>query len=115
MTTVFERLKAAALPDWNRYVDHPFIRQMEAGTLPQPVFQQYLIQDYLFLIQYARAHALAIYKSRTLEDMHIAQEGLNAILGEMNLHVRLCERWGLSPAQLQAAPEHQASCAARET
>lgn len=111
MTTVFERLKAAALSDWNRYVDHPFIRQMEAGTLPQPVFQQYLIQDYLFLIQYARAHALAIYKSRTLEDMHIAQEGLNAILGEMNLHVRLCERWGLSPAQLQAAPEHQATVA----
>ncbi|KKW68745.1 hypothetical protein AAV94_03600 [Lampropedia cohaerens] len=107
----FERIKAAAIEDWTRYVDHPFIRQMEAGTLPEAVFRQYLIQDYLFLIQYARAYALAITKSRTLEDMQIARAGLNAILDEMNLHVRLCERWGLRPEQLEHTPEHTATVA----
>ncbi|RYE78799.1 MAG: thiaminase II, partial [Hyphomicrobiales bacterium] len=30
---------------------------------------------------------------------------------EMDLHVRLCGRWGLSPEQLEAAPEHQATVA----
>lgn len=109
--TVFERLKAAALDDWTRYIDHAFIRQMEAGTLPEAVFQSYLVQDYLFLIQFARANALAIYKSRTLADMRTAQTALNVIMNEMNLHVRLCERWGLTPADLEAAPEHQATVA----
>lgn len=109
--SIFERLKTAAQTEWSRYVDHDFIRQMEAGTLPQSAFRQYLIQDYLFLIQYARAYALAIYKSPSLEDMHLAQAGLNAILCEMHLHVRLCEGWGLSKADLLTAPEHQATIA----
>jgi thiaminase/transcriptional activator TenA len=29
----------------------------------------------------------------------------------MELHVRLCGRWGLSPEELEAAPEHQATVA----
>lgn len=108
---IFERLQAAARTEWQSYVDHDFIRQMEAGTLPEAAFRQYLVQDYLFLIQYARAYALAIYKSPRLDDMHTIQAGLNAILGEMHLHVRLCERWGLSQADLEAAPEHPATIA----
>ena len=108
---IFDRLKTAAVADWQSYVDHDFIRQMGAGTLPQAAFRTYLVQDYLFLIQFARAYALATYKSRTLADMKAAQAGLAAILDEMDLHVRLCGRWGLSPQDIEAAPEHQATVA----
>jgi thiaminase/transcriptional activator TenA len=108
---IFDRLKAAATDDWSRYVDHDFVRQLGAGTLPEASFRTYLVQDYLFLIQFARAYALATYKSRTLDDMKVAQAGLAAILGEMELHVKLCGRWGLSPAAIEAAPEHQATVA----
>ena len=108
---IFDRLKAAAADDWASYVDHDFVRQLGAGTLPQAAFRTYLVQDYLFLIQFARAYALATYKSRTLDDIRVAQAGLAAILHEMELHVRLCGRWGLSPAQIEAAPEHQATVA----
>ena len=106
---VFDRLKAATADDWQSYVDHDFVRQMGAGTLPQAAFRTYLVQDYLFLIQFARAYALATYKSRTLADMKAAQAGVAAILDEMDLHVRLCGRWGLSPQDIEAAPEHQAT------
>jgi thiaminase/transcriptional activator TenA len=108
---VFDRLKAAAAADWQSYVDHDFVRQMGAGTLLQGAFRTYLVQDYLFLIQFARAYALATYKSRTLADMKVAQAGLVAILDEMDLHVRLCGRWGLSPSDIEAAPEHRATVA----
>lgn len=108
---VFDRLKAAAAADWQAYVDHDFVRRMGAGTLPEAAFRTYLVQDYLFLIQFARAYALATYKSRTLADMRSAQAGLSAILDEMDLHVRLCGRWGLSPQDIEAAPEHQATVA----
>ena len=108
---IFDRLKAAAADDWAAYVDHDFVRELGAGTLPEPAFRTYLVQDYLFLIQFARAYALATYKSRTLADMRAAQAGVAAILSEMDLHIRLCGRWGLSPADVEAAPEHQATVA----
>jgi thiaminase/transcriptional activator TenA len=109
---VFDRLKAEGAADWSSYVDHAFVRKLGDATLPEAAFRTYLVQDYLFLIQFARAYALAVYKSRTLADMRAAHEGIKAILDvEMDLHVRLCARWGLSPEQLEAAPELQATVA----
>lgn len=110
--SLLEQLKAAAPADWNAYVDHAFVRGLGDGSLPQAAFRAYLVQDYLFLIQFARAHALAAYKARTLADMRAAKDGLAAIVDvEMNLHLRLCERWGLSAADVEATPEHAATVA----
>ncbi|WDY55563.1 thiaminase II [Pseudomonas sp. PSKL.D1] len=108
---IFQRLKTAAAPQWASYVDHEFVRQMGEGTLPEAAFRVYLVQDYLFLIQFARAYALAAYKSRLPSDIRAAQAGLAAILDETELHLRLCARWGLSKADIEAAPEHQATVA----
>ena len=109
---IFDRLRSECAADWSSYVDHAFVRQLGDATLPEAAFRTYLVQDYLFLIQFARAYALAIYKSRTLADMRSAHAGVAAILDvEMDLHVRLCGRWGLTPGQLEAAPELQATVA----
>lgn len=108
---IFDRLKAAAQTDWDSYVEHEFVRRMGDGTLPEAAFRTYLVQDYLFLIQFARAYALAAYKSRTITDIRAAQAGLSSILDETDLHLRLCSRWGLSPKELVAAPERQATVA----
>jgi len=103
---LFERLKSDASKAWQAYTEHDFIKQMGQGTLPKAAFQRYLIQDYLFLIQFARAHALAVYKAPDLATMREVLEGLKAILDvEMQLHVKLCGEWGLSPEMLQAEPE----------
>jgi thiaminase/transcriptional activator TenA len=78
---------------------------MADGTLPEAAFRHYLVQDYLFLIEFARAYALSVYKSPTLDDMREGMAGLSAILDvEMNLHVKLCAGWGVSPADLARAP-----------
>jgi thiaminase/transcriptional activator TenA len=88
------------------------VRQLQTRELPEAAFRAYLVQDYLFLIQFARAYALAVYKGRNLADMRAAQVGLSAILdAEMDLHIRLCGRWGLSATDLEAAPEHAAMVA----
>src|ERR1043166_5116227 len=100
----FERLKGAAAAEWRAYVEHPFTTAMADASLPQPAFRHYLVQDYLFLIEFARAYALAVYKAPQLSDMREAAAGLAAILDvEMNLHVKLCAGWGLSPADLERA------------
>lgn len=109
---IFDRLKGECAADWSGYVDHAFVLKLGDATLPQAAFRTYLIQDYLFLIQFARAYALALYKSRTLTDMRAAHASIAAILDvEMDLHVRLCGRWGLTSEQLEAAPELQATVA----
>jgi thiaminase/transcriptional activator TenA len=110
----FERLIADAdgARDWECYVDHAFVRGLGDGSLPVACFRHYLTQDYLFLIHFARAYALAIYKGQSLADMRAAHDGLKAILDmEMDLHVRLCADWGLTAADLERAPESKATMA----
>jgi thiaminase/transcriptional activator TenA len=101
----FERLKTAASAEWRAYTEHPFTNGLADGSLTEAAFRHYLVQDYLFLIEFARAYALSVYKSPTLADMREGAAGLSAILDvEMNLHVTLCAGWGLSPADLEQAP-----------
>ena len=102
----FERLKSAASAEWSAYTGHPFTNAMADASLAQAAFRHYLVQDYLFLIEFARAYALAVYKSPRLADMREAAAGLSAMIDvEMNLHIKLCAGWGLSASDLeQAAP-----------
>src|SRR5436309_4480864 len=101
----FERLKTAAAPEWRAYTEHPFTEGLADGSLTEAAFRHYLVQDYLFLIEFARAYALSVYKSPSLADMRDAASGLSAILDvEMNLHIKLCAGWGLSAADLEQAP-----------
>ena len=103
---LYDRLVEACTDDWRAYVEHPFVEMMATGKLPEAAFRHYLVQDYLFLIQFARAYALAAYKGRTMEEMRYGLDGLHAILdGEMALHVKYCAGWGLTPADLEAAEE----------
>jgi thiaminase/transcriptional activator TenA len=103
---LFGRLRRDAGEAWERYVAHPFVVALGRGTLPQPAFQHYLKQDYLFLIHFARAYALAAYKSDTLADLRAAAASVSNIADvEMPLHVKYCAEWGLTEAQMQAEPE----------
>ena len=109
---LFERLKSDCIVEWQSYSEHEFVERMGDGSLPKQSFQHYLVQDYLFLIQFARAYALAVYKSRNLEEMRGCLEGLKAILDtEMQLHLNLCAEWGLSPEEIEKTPEATATIA----
>ena len=100
----FDSLKTEAAAEWLAYTDHPFPAGMADGTLPETAFRHYLVQDYLFLIEFSRAYAVAVYKSPTLDDMRESASGLSAILDvEMDLHVKLCAGWGLSSRDLERA------------
>ena len=105
-TDLFARLKARCEDDWAAYCGHPFVAGIADGSLAEAAFRHYLIQDYLFLIQFARAYALAAFKADTIADMRAATATLAAILDtEMTLHVGYCADWGLSEAEMAAAPE----------
>lgn len=103
---LFQKLKAGSADQWSSYVEHSFVRQLGDGSLPLAAFKHYLVQDYLFLIQFARAYALGIYKSPQLADMRNSLEGVKAILDvELDLHVELCASWGMSRQEIEDTPE----------
>lgn len=109
---LFNRLKKDCISEWNAYAEHEFVEQMGDGSLPEASFRHYLIQDYLFLIQFARAYALAVYKSRNLTEMRGCLEGLKAILDtEMHLHLKLCVEWGLDAQEIEKTPEAKSTIA----
>lgn len=98
--------------DWISYVDHAFVRGLADGSLPEACFRHYLVQDYLFLIHFARAYALAAYKGETLDDIGTAMRACSAIVDtEMALHVKFCAGWGISEAEMAAAAEATATMA----
>lgn len=109
--TLFADLKKAIGTEWTDYTEHEFVRKLGEGTLPLPVFQDYLVQDYHFLVQFARANALAAYKSRKLADIKDATGALQAILHETELHRRLTAHWGITEEELDAAAEKQTTVA----
>jgi thiaminase/transcriptional activator TenA len=107
---VYEALKAGAPGAWAGYVGHPFVRRLADGSLPQACFRHYLGQDYLFLLHYSRAWALAVVKSSDLEDLRQAAATVDLLLNhELALHVKLCAGWGLSEADLNRLPEADAN------
>lgn len=111
MNTLFDTLKASCGPEWSAFTGHEFVRRLGTGDLPEECFRHYLGQDYLFLIHFARAYGLAVYKSETLEDMRQAAAGMAAILDEMGLHVKYCHQWGISADEMAALPEANATMA----
>jgi thiaminase/transcriptional activator TenA len=103
---LFPRLVEASDAAWRAYTRHQFVLLLASGDLPEACFRRYLVQDYLFLLHFARAWGLAIYKSDTLPEMRRAQRLVAATLDvEIGLHIDYCRGWGLSEAAMVVEPE----------
>ncbi|MEM9604544.1 MAG: TenA family protein [Pseudomonadota bacterium] len=90
-----------ASASWAAYTRHAFVDGLAAGTLPRDAFLHYLRQDYVFLLHFSRAWALAVAKSDTLDEMKTAAGTVNALVNEeMQLHVGICREAGISEAAL---------------
>ena len=91
--TLSQRLQQSALPIWQKTQTHPFIAGLGDGTLPLENFQFYMIQDYIFLIEYSRVLALAVAKAPELEAMAEFAKLLDSTLNvEMGTAPQICRR-----------------------
>ncbi len=99
-----DELRAAAKPIWDAQLDHPFVRGLGDGSLDERIFRRWIIQDYLYLKEFARVLAWAAAKTDRSESMAWYAGALRLTLTtEMELHRRYAARFGLSPADLEAA------------
>lgn len=112
MSYRFTDLTDACAQEWRDYIEHDFVRQLAAGTLEDDAFRHYLKQDYLFLMHFGRAYALAVYKSRDMAELRHSMEGLKTIIDvELGLHIDYCREWGISEGDLADLPEARATMA----
>lgn len=108
----FDSLISTCQTEWDNYVQHDFIKQLADGSLDKSCFQHYLKQDYLFLIHFARAWGLAVYKSNNIFEIREALGSLKAIVDvELDLHVQYCQEWGITEHQLSLLPEAKSNIA----
>lgn len=72
---------------WKDFTHHEFVEQMGNGTLPVERFRFYMAQDFLYLVQFARANALAGYKARSLDDTAAVRSSVITLHATANIPV----------------------------
>ena len=101
--SVSERLHEAAAPIWAKCLSHPFVTGIGDGTLDVDKFRYFMLQDYLYLFDYAKVFALGVVKARDPELMRIFAGNVESVLnGEMSLHRSYMKRLGITEAQVLA-------------
>ena len=109
---VFYNLRESNLSNWLLYTKHEFVQKLANDSLHVNFFLNYLKQDYLFLIQFSKAWSLAILKSDNLEEMKIAASTVNELINfEMELHISLCQKYGIFKFDLENTEEENENIA----
>lgn len=86
---------------WKSYYEHPFVNGIGQGTLEVDKFKFYMIQDYIYLLDYAKIYALGIVKADTEEIMQGFSSMVNGILnGEMSIHRSYMRRLGITQEEI---------------
>ena len=102
--TMTERLLEATKEIWDGYNETPFVKGIADGSLDHEKFKYYMIQDYLYLIDYTKVFALGAAKAKDLSAMKLFAGYTHAILdGEMDIHRAYMARLGITPEEAETA------------
>lgn len=96
-----EVLYLSAKDIWDSYYEHPFVKGIGTGELEIEKFRYYMIQDYLYLLEYAKIFALGVVKAKDEETMRIFAELVNSTLNsETNIHKDYMKRLSISNEEI---------------
>jgi thiaminase/transcriptional activator TenA len=99
--TLFESLNSGSGGLWSAAQEHPFVAGIGDGSLDLERFLYFLKQDYVYLIAYSRAIALAAAKAQNLQLLSdftaLAHETLNV---EMAMHREYCAKFRITAEEL---------------
>jgi len=91
---------------WRAVENHPFLRELHAGTLPMDRFIYFIKQDYVYLLDFAQVLCQGAAKSPDLETLSLfARHALGAVEVERGFHASFGRSLGLSREQLDCTPK----------
>lgn len=101
-----EQLRSRAGRIWRAIEDHAFLRELHAGTLPMNRFTYFILQDYVYLLDFAQVLCQGGAKSPNLETLELfARHALGAVEVERSFHASFGKTLGLTRKQLDAMPK----------
>ena len=104
-TTLSERLWRDSAAMFDRILDHPFLAGLCDGTLPGDAFSHYVVQDAIYLVDFARSLAgLAVNAPDADEVAMWSRHAAGAIDVERILHASLLADVGIDPAVVPLTP-----------
>ena len=98
-------LLQADLPVWEQCLQTEFLQKMENGTLSEDCFKSYLVEDSLYLREYAKIFAWGMTKATTMAAMRTYYSLLSFVQENEDLtRLRYLEQYGLREADIQSLP-----------
>ena len=96
-----QRMRKAADLVWEEGYQQPFIRELGEGTLQRERFAFYLLQDFRYVNDYARVHALGLAKTTDPEIMAFMLKVQNGALQvETEVHRSYLSSYGITEEQM---------------
>ena len=100
--TMTERLLEATKEIWAGYNEKPFVKGIADGSLDHEKFKFYMIQDYLYLLDYTKVFSIGAAKAKDLDAMRLFAGYTHSILdGEMDIHRAYMERLGITKEEAE--------------
>jgi thiaminase (transcriptional activator TenA) len=100
-----QRLWSSIAGLYGQIIAHPFLAGLADGSLDQERFRFYVVQDALFLRDYARALSVCGARAPTEDDVAMFnQHAAEAIAVERQLHASFLADFGLTPAEVESTP-----------
>jgi thiaminase/transcriptional activator TenA len=91
---------------WRAIGNHAFLRELHAGSLPMNRFTYFILQDYVYLLDFAQVLCQGGAKSPNLATLELfCRHALGAVEVERSFHASFGTTLGLSAKQLDAVPK----------
>jgi len=103
MNTV-DKLLTATAEIWKSYNEHTFVLGIQNGTLDKEKFRYYMIQDYLYLEDYAKTFAVGVAKAKSLRIANLFAKYIPVMNGELNVHDGYLARLGVTKEEIDSTP-----------
>lgn len=103
--TFTQQLIQENLPIWQACLDSSFLQQLGAGTLDEACFKGYIVDDSLYLREYAKVFAWGMTKAEDLEAVRTYYSLLSFVNeGEGATRLEYLRRYGLDDSAIQHLP-----------
>ena len=103
--SIVERLLEDSKEIWETFYTHPFVQGIGSGSLDHEKFKYYMIQDYLYLIDYAKVFAVGAAKAFDMDTMREFSAYTDSLMnGEMEIHRSYMKRLGITEEEAEHCP-----------
>lgn len=95
-----------SLPIWEQCLNSPFLQKLENGTLDPACFLGYIVDDSLYLREYAKVFAWGMTKAETMADIRTCYSLLSFVNeAEDSTRLSYLHQYGVTDEEIQHLPQ----------